>query len=61
MRTLLLLAASLVSLLAACGTPVGQCSASQPEQLTASDGGTVTCQCKGACGCFYEDGGRCPQ
>ncbi|MFO0599811.1 MAG: hypothetical protein U0228_31170 [Myxococcaceae bacterium] len=61
MRTLVLAVPLMVSMLCGCGTPVGQCTAAVDTQLTAADGGTVTCQCKGPCGCFYADGGRCPQ
>ncbi len=58
MRTFVLVTASL--LLAACGTPVGTCTAATSTDLTAADGGTVTCLCQGPCGCFFGDGGRCP-
>jgi len=61
MRKLSLLALALLPLLAACGTPVGQCTAKVDTVMTAADGGSVTCQCEGPCGCFYGDGGRCPQ
>lgn len=61
MRLLLLLSLTMLPLLSGCGTPVGQCTAPVDTVMTASDGGSVTCQCKGPCGCFYVDGGSCPQ
>lgn len=60
MRMLCLLALTLLPLLSGCGTPVGQCTAEVATPMTSADGGSVTCQCKGPCGCFYGDGGRCP-
>lgn len=54
----------LVTIVAACSKeePIGACTAPKLEQMTAKDGGTVTCACKGPCGCFYPDAGdtRCP-
>ena len=67
MRTLCLLALTLLPLLTGCGTPsgndggVGACTAAVATPMTAADGGSVTCECEGPCGCFYGDGGRCPQ
>lgn len=61
MRTICLLAATLTSLLCGCGTPVGQCTADVATPTATADGGSVTCLCRGPCGCFYADGGRCPQ
>lgn len=61
MRRVLLAAPLLWSLLSGCGQPVGQCTAAVDTPMTAADGGTVTCSCQGPCGCFYADGGRCPQ
>ncbi len=60
MRTLCLIALTLLPLLFGCGTPVGACTAPVATPMTIADGGSVTCECKGPCGCFYADGGSCP-
>jgi hypothetical protein len=63
-RSWFLLAFVALSAVAGCGdsTPAtGNCTL-QATQVARADGGTVTCYCASACGCFTSvDGGtRCP-